>query len=63
MHENKADECLPVWQATEISDSKWFIYLHNRPFHYPEDYGGVKSKELSSFVGPKSKNSEKLDQN
>ena len=30
---------------------------------YPEDHGGMKSKELSPFVGPKSKISEKLDQN
>ena len=34
-----------------------------RPFHYPEDHGGMKSKELSQYVGPKSKISEKLDQN
>ena len=33
------------------------------PFHYPEDHGGVKPKELSPFVGPKSNISEKLDQN
>ena len=30
---------------------------------YPEDHGGVKSKELSLFVGPKFKISEKLDCN
>jgi hypothetical protein len=29
--------------------------MYIRPFHYPEDHGGVKSKELSPFVGPKSK--------
>jgi len=34
-----------------------------RPFHYPEDHGGVKPKELSPFVGPKSEISERLDQN
>ena len=34
-----------------------------RPFHYPEDHGGVKPKELSPFVGRKSEISEKLDQN
>ena len=38
-------------------------YMYVRPFHYPEDHGGVKPKELSPFVGPKSKISEKLDQN
>ena len=32
-------------------------------FHHPEDCDGVKPKELSPFVGPKSKISEKLDQN
>jgi hypothetical protein len=35
------------------------IYI--RPFHYPKDPGGVMPKELSPFVGPKSKISEKLD--
>ena len=37
--------------------------MYNRPFHYPEDHGGVKPTELSPFVGSKSKISEKLDQN
>ena len=36
--------------------------MYIRPFHYPEDHGGVKPKELSPFVGPKSKISDKLDQ-
>ena len=34
------------------------IYI--RPFHYPEDHGGVNPKDLSPFVGPKSKILEKL---
>ena len=29
--------------------------MYVRPFHYSEDHGGVKPKELSPFVGPKSK--------
>ena len=37
--------------------------MYIRSFHYPEHYSGVKPKELSQFVGPKSKTSEKLDQN
>ena len=31
----------------------WCTYI--RPFHQLEDHGGVRSKELSPFVGPKSK--------
>ena len=41
----------------------YIICNYVRPFHYPEDHGGVRPKELSPFVGPKSKISEKLDQN
>ena len=37
--------------------------LYIRPFHYPEDHGGVKPKEFSIYLGPKSKISEKTDQN
>ena len=37
--------------------------MYIRPFHYPEDHGGLKPKEVSPFVDPKSKISEKLDQN
>ena len=37
--------------------------VYNRLFHYPKDRGGMKPNELSPFVGPKSKISEKLDQN
>ena len=44
------------------SDCKYFnVYV--RPFHYLEDHGGVKPKELSPYDGPKFKISEKLDQN
>ena len=39
------------------------LCMHIRPFHYLKDHGGVKPEELSPFVGPKSKISEKLDQN
>ena len=33
--------------------SVWCMYV--RPFHYSEDHGGVKPKELSIFVDPKFK--------
>ena len=33
----------------------WYITMYIRPFHYPEDHGGAKFKELSPFLGPKSK--------
>ena len=46
-----------------LKTTKGVIYMYNRPFHYPEDHGGVKPKRLSPFVGPKSKISKKLDQN
>ena len=38
------------------------MYVYTRLFHYSVDPGGVKPKELSPFVGPKSKISDKLDQ-
>ena len=38
-------------------------HIDIRPFHYPEDHGGVKPNEFSIYVGPKSKISEKFDQN
>ena len=38
---------------------KKFTSENLRPFHYPEDHGGVKPKEFSAYVGPKSKISEK----
>ena len=37
--------------------------MFSRPFHYTEDHDGVKPKQKSPFVGPKSKISEKLDKN
>ena len=36
-----------------------FSCMIKRPFHYPEDHGGGKPKELSKLLGPKSKISEK----
>jgi hypothetical protein len=37
--------------------------IQTKPFHSPKDHGGVIPEEMSPFVGPKSKISEKLDQN
>ena len=43
-----------------ISDMVCTMYI--RPFHYPEDHGGMRPKEFPIYVGPKSKISEKKDQ-
>ena len=52
-----------VLNINHSNQEKIDLIVFIRLFHYPEDHGGVKPKELSPFVGPKSKISEKLEQN
>jgi hypothetical protein len=52
-----------LWGIFAIITILTLVSTSSRPFHYLEDHGGVKPKELLSFVGPKSEISEKLDQN
>ena len=52
-----------IWLSSVLKKFRTFLAVCTSPFHYPEDHGGVKSKELSLLVGSKSKISEKLNQN
>ena len=36
-------------------NEKRIYFMYVRPFHYPEDHGGVKPKEFSIYVGLKPK--------
>ena len=47
------------FSVKKLENETWrMVWLFIRPFHYPEDHGGVKPEELSPLAGPNLYNKE-----